>query len=125
MTFVAVVVGWLAHFHCHHDDLPSTGKLSPATFQRSAQQYGPFSRGRRTSLAWSTAAPIRIQVRTVSLDGISDATIQTWLMDTLVASAVSWLSSALSVIPCAAALSSRHLWALAVDSRLPYSFAAP
>ena len=73
----------------------------------SPQQYARTSSdgaGHRRRLDASAFEPLRIKVETVSVSGISDASLRTWLTDTLIPSAIATLQSALSVQPVQGAL---------------------
>ena len=107
MSRLLVIAAVVAHFHCAYGIQRLDGeKLSGFTGRPhvSAPQQYPSERTHGRQLNSATAfQPIRIKVETVSLDGLTDS-MQTWLQDTLVSSAVATLQQALSVVPVSGAL---------------------
>ena len=92
-----MIAAVVAHFHCAYGIQRLDGeKLSGFTGRPhvSAPQQYPSERTHGRQLNSATAfQPIRIKVETVSLDGLTDS-MQTWLQDTLVSSAVATLQQA-------------------------------
>ena len=90
----------LAQAHESDDDL----REAAGQYVHAAQPYaGSGSSGSRRALSSGSFAPIRIEVRTGAVSGLSDAD-RTFLMNTLVPASVSWLQTALQVNPVAGVL---------------------
>ena len=97
-----VVLAALLHaadaFHCHHDDIPLVMRLP---YRQAAQRYE--HRGRRATAAEATHSPLRVQVIEVSTAALSTSD-RSYLLDTLVPTAVATLSMTLAVEPVQGAL---------------------
>ena len=90
----------LAQAHESDDDL----REAAGQYVHAAQPYASSgSSGSRRALSSGSFAPIRIEVRTGAVSGLSDAD-RTFLMNTLVPASVSWLQTALQVNPVAGVL---------------------
>lgn len=101
LLLAALAVGARAHrtFDCHHG-------VSERADQdlRAPQPYPPRHPMIRRSLATAGSfSAVRIKYRVTSIDAL-DSTKQSFLLNTLIPAAISWLEQALSVVPVSGTL---------------------